>query len=59
MPGNCRFNDAWLTGEFSGWIRKNPKDAASAYCLYCKKTFSVIHMGYGAVKSHAKGTNCL
>ena len=51
--GKARFSKAWCDeGDFKDWLRES-KDNNDAYCLYCKKTFSLSNMGRTSVVSHS------
>jgi len=51
------FNVDWLKDEkLSPWLRENANDKFSAYCSFCKKTFSLSNMGKQSLASHARSS---
>ena len=49
----CKFQDNWCVKEqYREWIIKDTRDAYSARCKWCLKTFNVGAMGESALKSH-------
>ena len=55
MPGNCHFQDNWLSDDkFSAWVRRAPT-SLKAHCRVCKRDFDISTMGRTALTSHAKG----
>lgn len=52
----CKFTTAWcLFKEFSSWLVPVKYQSQKAYCILCKRVFSVSHSGLHDVKAHWKG----
>lgn len=52
------FQSSWLNeANLASWLRPVKQDPYSAYCLACRRTFSLSSMGKQAVTSHAKYKN--
>ena len=56
MPGQCVFNNAWLSNsEYEFWLQRDSEFVNRAKCKVCAKTFDIGNMGEAAVKSHKNG----
>lgn len=52
----CKFTTAWCHfKEFSSWLLPVVSQSQKAYCLLCKRCFSVGHSGLHDVKAHCRG----
>lgn len=52
----CKFTPGWcLFKEFSSWLVPVKYQSQKAYCILCKRVFSVSHSGLHDVKAHWKG----
>lgn len=53
MPGNCSFQEQWLTDpDFQYWIKQNKYET---FCKLCKCKINIKHDGNHALTSHRRG----
>lgn len=52
----CKFKLGWtLLDDFASWLAPVKGEDHRAYCLVCRKIFSVGHGGLNDVRTHYKG----
>ena len=56
MPGQCRFQSAWLDDpQFKEWLQRDDQSSLFARCIVCKKPVTLKDQGVARLKEHAKG----